>query len=357
MKILVSIQGTILMHRSGLGRTQEERVRQVKKAESSIFDWVSYVPIGHPADKIRVWKDQGAVIAYLSARKTVEDVTADANVLKTHGFPVGTVYSRKGTEGYWDVVERIQPDILVEHDCESNGGEGKMTFPRIRPELRGKLKSVVVSEFGGIDHLPDEISALLFYQDRPQAAEAARREPEATENELKYAVAAYLDPATTETVRKYWDHMKSTYAALGIRPHISLASFENVDVSALESVIKEFAQEHHKFRVDMPSIGSFLTAKRVIFLAPASTPGLMDFHSDLYRRLRKRGMVFDPLYGPGRWVPHCTLDMDLDVKEYSRKMALCGDFDPIRKAAIESVGVIEYFPVKELCRYELAALI
>jgi len=163
MKILVFLQGTILMHRSGLGRTREERVRQVINAEASIFDWVSYVPIGHPAEKLRIWKEQGAAIAYLSARKTAEDIRVDATVLKTHGFPVGPVYCRKSSEAYRDVVERARPDILIEDDCESIGGKRAMTYPHIRPEFQAKIKSVVVKEFGGIDHLPDEISALLFY--------------------------------------------------------------------------------------------------------------------------------------------------------------------------------------------------
>ena len=164
MKIVVFLQGTILMHRSGLGRTREERVRQVSTGEASIFDWVSYVPIGHAAEKLRQWKSQGAAITYLGAHKTTDDVRVDVAVLKTHGFPIGPLFFRQGKEAYRDVAERIRPDILIEDDCESIGGEREMTYPQIRPEFRGMIKSVVVKEFGGIDHLPDEISELLFFQ-------------------------------------------------------------------------------------------------------------------------------------------------------------------------------------------------
>ena len=55
------------------------------------------------------------------------------------------------------------PDVLVEDDCESIGGEVEMTYPHIRPELKPRIKSVVVREFGGIDHLPDDISALASW--------------------------------------------------------------------------------------------------------------------------------------------------------------------------------------------------
>jgi hypothetical protein len=52
------------------------------------------------------------------------------------------------------------PDIIIEDDCESIGGETEMIYPQIEAELRGKTRSIVVKEFGGIDHLPDELLAL-----------------------------------------------------------------------------------------------------------------------------------------------------------------------------------------------------
>jgi hypothetical protein len=39
--------------------------------------------------------------------------------------------------------------------------EDEMTITNVRPEIKRKIKSVPVKEFGGIDHLPDQLSALL----------------------------------------------------------------------------------------------------------------------------------------------------------------------------------------------------
>jgi len=41
------------------------------------------------------------------------------------------------------------------------GGEAEMTYSHIRPELQSKIKSIVVKEFQGIDHLPDSLTALI----------------------------------------------------------------------------------------------------------------------------------------------------------------------------------------------------
>jgi hypothetical protein len=88
-------------------------------------------------------------------------VAEDAAVLERHGFPPGRVLARQPGESYGDVAARALPDVLIEDDCESIGGPAEMTYPRIRPELSARIKSVVVPEFGGIDHLPDSLEELV----------------------------------------------------------------------------------------------------------------------------------------------------------------------------------------------------
>jgi hypothetical protein len=61
------------------------------------------------------------------------------------------------------VAEKVMPDVIVEDNCESIGGETEMTYPGIKPELKSKVKSVVVKEFGGIDRLPDDVAGLMRY--------------------------------------------------------------------------------------------------------------------------------------------------------------------------------------------------
>jgi hypothetical protein len=55
----------------------------------------------------------------------------------------------------------VLPDVLIEDDCESIGGESEMTYPQLTPALKQRIRSIVVPEFGGIDHLPDELTALI----------------------------------------------------------------------------------------------------------------------------------------------------------------------------------------------------
>lgn len=163
MKIMVFLHGTAIMHTGAVGHPRVERVNQVLDRDKSLYDFASYVPVDNAVRKLHAWRQQGAEIVYLSSHKRVEDVEKDKAILRNYDFPDGQVFFRHSGEQYYDVAERVLPDILIEDDCESIGGEKEMTYPHIKPELKAKIKSIVVKEFGGIDHLPDDIAALTSY--------------------------------------------------------------------------------------------------------------------------------------------------------------------------------------------------
>ena len=126
-------------------------------------DFINYVPVGNAVAKIKNWVSQGAQICYLTFHQNSAGVEIDQQVLSKYGFPQGEIYYRQNGEAYKDVAEKVMPNILIEDDCESIGGEAEMTYPHIREDLKPKIKSIVVPEFQGIDHLPDNLVLLLKY--------------------------------------------------------------------------------------------------------------------------------------------------------------------------------------------------
>jgi hypothetical protein len=164
VRLLVFLHGTAIMHPGGVGRTREERVAQVRdETDPALRDYAAYVPVDGSVAKLRRWRDEGARIDYLSSHRNPEDVAKDVLVLQTYGFPKGRVLAREPGETYGDVAGRALPDVLIEDDCESIDGAGEITYPQIRPDLRARITSIVVPEFGGIDHLPDSLDALLTF--------------------------------------------------------------------------------------------------------------------------------------------------------------------------------------------------
>ena len=175
MKILIFLQGTIIMPKSGINKAREEIVEQVKRQGESIRDFGSYVPIGKAVNKLEKWANQGVEILYLTSltenKKArgdeivgKEGLKFDQQILDKYDFPKGQIYHREEGENYAQIAERIMPDILIEDNCESIGGEKEMTITFIKPEVKQNIKSIIVKEFGGIDHLPDNLNELIKYE-------------------------------------------------------------------------------------------------------------------------------------------------------------------------------------------------
>ena len=60
---------------------------------------------------------------------------------------------RDKQESYSDLVEKIIPDILIEDDCKSIGGEKQWCITGVKREVRDRIQSIIVEEFKGIDNI------------------------------------------------------------------------------------------------------------------------------------------------------------------------------------------------------------
>jgi hypothetical protein len=103
--------------------------------------------------KLQCCHDAGAVVDYLNSHRNPDDMARDVLVLRTHGFPARRVLARRPGESYGDVVGREALDVLIEGDCQSIG-PSQITYSQIPTTVRTRIKSIIVPEFGGIDHLP-----------------------------------------------------------------------------------------------------------------------------------------------------------------------------------------------------------
>jgi hypothetical protein len=159
-RALVFLHGTAIMHSGAEGVAREERVRQVREREASVQRFDGYVPTPCAVERLRSWVGAGWEIAYLSSHRRPADVAADERVLQAHGFPAGPVLYRRPGQTYGDVAAPFVPDVVVEDDCESSGGEAETVFLQLPIDLRARVDSVVVPEFAGLCDLPTGLGAL-----------------------------------------------------------------------------------------------------------------------------------------------------------------------------------------------------
>lgn len=130
---------------------------------------------------------------------------------------------------------------------------------------------------------------------------------------MPFAIELVLDPAAGAAVRRIWRELEAAgitaMARAGAHPHISLGIWEALDLPAAQAELAAFAGEIEPIPVTLAGVRTFSTG--AVFLAPEAAPGLAALHAGLHRRFAHLGTGLWEDYAPGRWVPHCTLAMDL----------------------------------------------
>lgn len=129
------------------------------KSLLSLYNHKTYIPIGNAVSLIQAWYQQNAEILYCTSRKgnQAEEI---AQLLKRYMFAGSKLYYREKKQKYKDIIESVRPDILIEDDCKSIGGSWQMCITHVSPNIKASIKSIIVHEFKGIDHLSSSIMDL-----------------------------------------------------------------------------------------------------------------------------------------------------------------------------------------------------
>jgi 2'-5' RNA ligase len=150
---------------------------------------------------------------------------------------------------------------------------------------------------------------------------------------MGYAVELYFDLPSSSAILDCWEKLSSICLTFNAKPHISLAIFDDIDTGQMERIVKEFAKNHSPIEVSMPSIGSFLTDEGVLYFSPVVTDKLLKYHNDFFNLLDSCKIESNDYYKPDSWVPHCTLDLDLDIEDLAKNFEICKSFEPIKTAS------------------------
>lgn len=175
---------------------------------------------------------------------------------------------------------------------------------------------------------------------------------------MGYAVLLYFDDQTEQSIRNLRHALTeqgvpSLLDKVGDRPHISLAGFSNVDRDILISLVQEYAKDIEPFQIDLNAIGTFPIKENVLFLYPVPTLQLLMSHQKFHQQLATSELISSPYYVPTKWIPHCTVEMNIPDEQLPKAIELCSKaFKPIT-GHIQEIGVIEYPPIKHLAKWSL----
>ncbi|MCL4218384.1 MAG: 2'-5' RNA ligase family protein [Candidatus Hydrogenedentes bacterium] len=173
------------------------------------------------------------------------------------------------------------------------------------------------------------------------------------EAQRAYAVQLQVDAETEAQVKDVWRRMAeaglSTYLhESSATPHVTLGIHDDMDVETAQDRLTALASRTPAFAFRFNSIGIFGQDACVVFLAPVMTQSLWTLHRAVHAALEDCASPSWEHYCEPRWVPHCTLAMDLEPEHLPAAINHARTFALPHDGVFEAFGIIEFRPVRHV---------
>ncbi len=178
---------------------------------------------------------------------------------------------------------------------------------------------------------------------------------------MPIAVVLDLDAAGAADVEPLWDVLEqdpelTTTRRLGVRPHLTLAVYDVIDLQPLLPRLDSFARGLRPMAIRFASIGIFAAGGRAtIFLAPVANRVLLDLHDGFHREFADCLDRCVAHYRPAYWVPHLTLAQDVENADLPPAVARLADIVVPFAAALDVLSIIRFMPVERIGHFALGA--
>lgn len=167
---------------------------------------------------------------------------------------------------------------------------------------------------------------------------------------MDYAVLLHFDKNSEARIFELWKEAVKCggdpyLIDCGLRPHITLAIFEDTDIQTFCSKLQLFSKDLKTFNLKLGSIGTFASSQGVLYLSPIMTDVLADLHKGFYKFFEGDLEGINSYYKPNNWVPHCSLSINnsLEIFMLIMKSAIEA-FEPL-DIKISEISIIESKPV------------
>jgi hypothetical protein len=159
------------------------------------------------------------------------------------------------------------------------------------------------------------------------------------------ALEIYFDLPAERRLRSLWAALdEARVPNLGThthrlhRPHISLTGAETLRSEAVAHALAGLTMPP-RLTLNFQYVGQFPGG--VLWLGPAPTRELLEFHAEVLGRLDDAGIESSELYRPCVWVPHCTLSMTARREAIARAVPVCYDVLPMA-ATLSAAALVDH---------------
>lgn len=175
---------------------------------------------------------------------------------------------------------------------------------------------------------------------------------------MPYALALFFDSVSEKPIRELWkllaeSGVSSSMLDADIRPHLSLAVFDEIDIERTKIKLERFSRTIHPFELTLSTLGTFPGETFILLLGVSASRTLNSVHQRIHRYFREYADRSWWIYREKLWVPHCTLAMDIDKKRICEGFELCLNASLPLNVRICEIGLAEVLPAHQLCSFQI----
>ncbi len=175
---------------------------------------------------------------------------------------------------------------------------------------------------------------------------------------MPFAVLLFFDTSTEAVIKSAWKELADTGIAPYMyqsanRPHLTLAIYQYLDLATCEQQLKSFAPKTDPLPVGFQHLGIFPTIPATVFLGATVTVSLLELHAQIHESLHPISTDSNPYYLPGKWIPHCTVALELEPRLIAQALEIGLQISLPLHGEITEIGVIEFRPVRHLFGFRL----
>lgn len=167
---------------------------------------------------------------------------------------------------------------------------------------------------------------------------------------MPFAINLRSDNATAQPIRDWWQQLEAfepapSMRALNYPPHLTLAIYDDVPEQELFSVVDGITVEPITLRFE--SLGCFTPPNGlVIWAAPRVTRQLRRLHQSIHDVIDTQRCHAN--YRPKRWIPHCTLALNVAPEYRAEVKALTGQALSPFEVVFDVADCTSFHPVEVL---------
>ncbi len=175
---------------------------------------------------------------------------------------------------------------------------------------------------------------------------------------MPYAVVLYLDAQASHPIRQAIQELAlkdvAPYMeAHSVQPHVTLAIYDNLDCQLCERKIARAARIMRGLTLNFAYLGVFHSESVVVYLGATPTQELLAIQKRVHGILNSIASNPWDLYLPGKWIPHCSLAIELSPRKLQKAMQVCMEIALPLTISIVSLGIMQFEPLQPIYTYAI----